>query len=115
MIVIKKRVEFAFLGEEYKDAYLVFKSIPSSDFDDITKQLKEIEGKQEGSLTYILGILKKYFIKGKFPDMDKVEADDLDGLDPASVIECFKVFTGQQLDPKVETPSTTPSETTTST
>lgn len=32
-IVIKKRVSLAFLGDEYKEAELVFKSIPLSDYD----------------------------------------------------------------------------------
>lgn len=115
MIVIKKRVSLEFLGEDYKDAYLVFKSIPAVDFDEVTEQLKTLETKQEGQMTFILDILKKYFIKGEFPDDDGklqlVAADDLGGLDPVGIVECFKVFTGQELDPKAETPLTNSSPT----
>src|SRR4026207_1680753 len=110
MIVIKKKVSLEFLGEEYKEAYLVFKSIPAVDFDEVTAKLKTIEDKQEGSMTFILDILKKYFLKGEFPDDDgklqPVTAEDLDGLDPTGIIQCFKIFTGQELDPKDVTPLT---------
>lgn len=115
MLKIKKRVDLDFLGSEYKQAYLVFQSIPAVDFDEVVRELKGIEEKEEGSVTFILTILKKYFISGKFPDdsdqLTDVTKEDLDGLDPASLTKCFAVFTGQELDPKVEPPLTTSSTT----
>lgn len=114
-IVIKKRVSLEFLGEEYKDAYLTFKSIPAVDFDEIMAQLKTIEDNKEGSMTFILDMLKKYYISGEFPNDDgklaDVTAEDLGGLDPNSIVKCFQIFTGQELDPKVETPLTSSSPT----
>jgi hypothetical protein len=109
MIIIKKRVSLEFLGEDYKEAYLVFKSIPAVDFDGVMQQLKTIEGKEEGSLKFLLEILQRYFVSGEFPNEGKLEPvvkEDLGQLDATSIIECFKVFTGQELDPKVETPLT---------
>jgi hypothetical protein len=114
-IIIKKRVSLDFLGDEYTEAYLVFRSIPAVDFDDVMVQLKSLEEKAEGSITFILEILKKYFLSGGFPNdagiLESVAAEDLDGIDPQTLVQCFKVFTGQELDPKVETPLTTSSST----
>lgn len=38
-IVIKKRINLDFLGDDYKDAYLVFKSIPLPDYESIQDSL----------------------------------------------------------------------------
>ena len=114
-IVIKKRVSLDFLGEDYKDAYLVFQSIPAGDFDELLPQLKNPKEGDDNSSKLLLDLLKKYFIKGEFPDDDgklsTVESDDLTGLDLTSLVKCFQLFTGQELDPKVETPLTSISAT----
>ena len=39
-IVIKKQVSLDFLGEDYKEAYINFKSIPALDYEQIKKILK---------------------------------------------------------------------------
>lgn len=109
-IVIKKKVSLDFLGEEYKDAYLTFQSIPLKDFDGLSKQIEEAE-KEKKAATFILEALKRYFVEGQFPGIEKLVADDLDGLDQETVIRSFAIFTGQEISPKVETPSTTPSST----
>lgn len=95
-IVIKKEVSFDFLGEDYKNAYLTFQSIPLKDFDEITKSINEAQEKGTSG-TFILDVLKKYFVEGEFPGLEKVEADDLDGLDQESVLKCFTIFTGQEI------------------
>lgn len=41
-IVIKKRVSLEFLGEEYKEAYLLFKAIPLADYKEFTKSLPQV-------------------------------------------------------------------------
>lgn len=115
-IVIKKRVDLDFLGEDYKEAYLVFQSIPAGDFDNVIKELDSVEGNKDGagSITFILKVLKDYFIVGKFPDdngLQDVSKEDLDGLDPSTLTKCFQVFTGTEIDPKVETPLTSSSPT----
>lgn len=40
-IVIKKKVSLAFLGEEYKDAELVFRALPLLDYEKIQSELPE--------------------------------------------------------------------------
>lgn len=109
-IVIRKRVSFDFLGDEYKDAYITFQSIPLKDFDEIGKEVQKAQDDGKAG-SYILEVLKKYFLDGSFPGSDKLTPDDLDGLDQESVIKCFTMFTGQVTDPKVETLSTPPSST----
>lgn len=112
-IVIKKRVDLDFLGEDYKEAYLVFQAIPAADFDEVSKELKGNEN-DSAAVRIVLNILKKYFISGKFPDdkgLQDVVKDDLDGIDPATLTKCFQVFTGVELDPKAETPLTNTSPT----
>lgn len=114
-IVIKKRVDLDFLGDDYKEAYFVFKSIPAIDFDDVTAELNKIEKSGSGQVRYLIDLLKKYFISGSFPGDDgtlaEVTSDDLEGLDADTLIKCFQLFTGQEPDPKAETPLTSSSPT----
>jgi hypothetical protein len=117
-IVIKKQVKFDFLGEEYKDAYLTFKSIPLKDYSEFSQTLKSVKDDDLKAADYMLGVLKNYFIEGSFPDADKVVANDLDALDPESVIKCFLTFTGQDITTEqpgeehgLKDVSTTPSST----
>lgn len=109
-IVIKKRVSFDFLGSDYKDAYINFQSIPLKDFDALGSEVQKAQDEGKAG-SFILDALKKYFIDGSFPDLPKLVVDDLDGLDQESVIKCFAIFTGQDLDPKVQAqePSVSPS------
>ena len=57
-IVIKKRVSLDFLGEDYKEAYINFKSIPALDYEQIQEDTKKLEEGDKNSLTYIIGVLK---------------------------------------------------------
>lgn len=102
-IVIKKRVSLEFLGEEYREAYLVFRAIPAIDFDEVGTRLNEVEKDNASSVKIVLDVLKTYFLSGKFPDdagLTDVNKEDLDGLDPISLTKCFQIFTGQEIDPK---------------
>jgi hypothetical protein len=113
-IVIKKRVSFDFLGDEYKECYADFQRIPVSDFDEIQKKMEAVEKDKGSSFNVVLDVLKKYFVSGKFlveDKLDSITAEDLDGLDADSTLKCFQIMTGQELDPKGESPSTSPSST----
>lgn len=44
-IVIKRTVSLEFLGPDYAEAYLVFRSIPVSDYEDIMKELPSINSR----------------------------------------------------------------------
>lgn len=58
-ITIRKRVNFDFLGDEYKEAYLVFRSIPLADYEKIIDEMPEnnpryvqlIQAKETGELS----------------------------------------------------------------
>lgn len=117
-IVIKKRVSLDFLGEDYKEAYINFKSIPALDYEQIQEDTKKLEEGDKNSLTYIIGVLKKYFLDGKFPvesTLVSLSAEDLSDIDADTTIQCFQTLIGQKIDPKVESPLTTPSSTDTTT
>lgn len=98
-IVIKKRVGLDFLGEEYKDSYLEFKSLSLAEYQKLLDELKDIEEGSQ-SLSKILSILEDQFIVGKFQGED-VSKEDLKQFDIETMTKCFELFTGQQTDPKV--------------
>lgn len=101
-IVIRKRVSLEFLGDEYKDAYLDFKSVPVGDYDGLLDQIKAVGDDNKKANAAILKILQDYYLGGKFPN-EKGELEDLDskdelsGLDKDTLLECFGKMTGQDL------------------
>lgn len=95
-IVIKKTIDLDFLGEEYKGSFLTFKAIPIGEFKKLTASVPEDGAK---AVELILNVLKDKFVVGKFQGED-VAKEDLDQLDVETTTECFKLLTGQKLDPK---------------
>lgn len=114
-IVIKKRVNLDFLGDEYKEAYLTFKAIPLKDYEAIIDEMPKDTQDNKKALQLIVKYLKQYFIGGKFPndkgELEDVSVEDVDELDAATALACFETLTGQRIDPKVEAPSTSTSTT----
>lgn len=115
-IIIKKYISLDFLGDEYSKAQLVFRSVPVEDY----KQLLESTKGQDdetglANIELTIATLKKYFVSGTFPDekgeMQEVENADIGKFDKEVVLHCFNALTGQDSDPKGETPSSTPSTT----
>lgn len=101
-VVIKKRVNLDFLGEEYKDAYVVFNSLPIKEYEDIIGDIEEKLSERE-SLALIRKILKDKFIEGKFPEDGKpfdLSKENMDEFDVETVTRVFQVFTGRLTDPK---------------
>lgn len=104
-IVIRKRISLDFLGEGYSDAYIVFKSIPGSDYKGIIAKFPKEEKETGESFIIIKGILQDYFIEGEFPvdgKPEKLSKDDIDEFDREALIECFQILMGQKMDPKLE-------------
>lgn len=100
-IVIKKRVNLDFLGDEYKDDYLVFKSIPVGEYKKLTANIpKENDGSQ---VDFIVDILKDNFLEGSFQN-EVVTKENIEEFDAETALECFKKLTGQDTDPKVPKP-----------
>jgi len=85
-IVIKKKVSFDFLGSEYKEGYLILKSIPLRDFDEFLVKAEEIKEDGRESIKFMLAKLEELFLEGKWPndkgeleDINKEDLGDLDG------------------------------------
>lgn len=100
-IVIKKRVSLEFLGEDYKDAYLLFKAMPISAFESFQREAEKVE--ESKSVQFLLSKLKENFLGGMFPVDDKltsIDAEDLDSFDAQSIVKAFEAYTGVNPDPK---------------
>lgn len=101
-IVIKKRVSLEFLGEDYKDAYLDFQSIPLKEYDKYVNMAKDKDEVKATNL--VLDTLKEKFIGGKFPDENgelfDIEKSQIEEFDITVAIQAFKILTGQDQDPK---------------
>lgn len=118
-IVIKKKLTLEFLGKEYADSYLVFKSLPVVKYKEFTEKLKSV-GKDDNvkATQVMLDTLKDSFIEGSFVG-EAVQPDDLGELDGATILKCFQILTGQSadeegnptIDPKDENSSTKQSST----
>lgn len=103
-IVIKKRIGLEFLGEEYKDGYVVFKSISNAEADDLRDRALKQKEKGNQSSKFIVKELKSRFIEGKFPGengLEDISPEDMQDFDIESSITFFQILTGQKADPKV--------------
>lgn len=114
-IIIKKKVTLEFLGEDYKDSYITFKSIPIGEYEDLISKVDKVE--ESKSMSEIMKILETYFVEGLF-DGQKLAKEDVNQFDGETILKCFETLTGQktvegerQLDPKSENESTNSSTT----
>lgn len=117
-LVIRKKVSLEFLGEEYKEAFLLFRSIPIKDFNELQDEIATIGDDNKKSLGFIQEKIKHYFISGQAPNesgaLEDITVNDLDELDQQSIIKCFQSLTGQSinedtdfLEPQSAKPSST--------
>lgn len=102
MITINTRVNLDFLGEEYNESYLSFKSIPMKDLDSIMSEMKKVSEDDSKSLGYLTELVTTRFVEGKVSQNGKLQdviSDDL--LDfPSNVITaCIERMIGKS-DPK---------------
>lgn len=67
-ILIKKRVSLDFLGDEYKDGFLTFSSIPMSEYESMNTKIKELGDDNEKALIFMREMVAARFIEGKFPN-----------------------------------------------
>ncbi len=107
-LVIRKKVTLEFLGDEYKDAYLVFKAIPIGDLQKIQDKMPTENDKDTSkAIPVMLEVLKDYFQDGKFPnekgELEDVTKEDLDNLDANSAVKCFQGLSG--VDPNLDSES----------
>lgn len=115
-LVIKKIVDLSSLGDEYKGIEIIFRSIPAKDLGEINKKQEALpkdengDQKLEDILPLFIEILQKYFVSGK-QDEEKLTKEDITELDSESLIYCFQILTGQDIDPKAKSESTSSSTT----
>jgi hypothetical protein len=93
-IEIKKKITLEFLGADYKDDYLVFKSMPLREYEKLLPQLEEAGEDGKKAMPIIKSILEGNFIEGKFQGQD-VAKEDLADFDLETLIKAFEIFTGQ--------------------
>lgn len=98
-IVIRKKITLESLGEEYKDSYLTFQSIPFKDYEKIANLQAEITGKDETaqglqSLKFIQAELTNRFIEGNI-DNQVVKVEDLFDLPGEVIVDCFQRLMGK--------------------
>lgn len=105
-IVIKKRVSFDFLGEDYKEGYIVFRSVGIDELGSIEKKADEASA-EEDSLKFIKNFLGDKFVEGKFPDVEDsnklqdLDKNDIGKFDPETIMVIFQVLGGGvAADPK---------------
>lgn len=117
-LVIRKRISLDFLGEEYKDAYLVFRAIPVNDLSEIQKGLPSQEdGDNTQAIPVMLNVIKKYFLNGQAPgesgELEQVNVEDLDLIDANTAIHCFQGLSGVEgnLEPDSESSSSPSTQT----
>lgn len=103
--VIRKKVSLDFLGDEYKDCYIVYKAIALKEFDKIIGQAKDAGDDGIQATKYMQTLLEDKFIEGKFKnekgELVDLTKEDIADFDIETVTKSFTALTGQ-VDPKVE-------------
>lgn len=98
-IIIKKRVDLDFLGKDYEDSFLEFKSLSIAEYEKVLDDLNTVGEDNKAAVRLVLSILEKQFLGGSFLGED-VQKEDLKQFDLETMTKCFERFTGQQTDPK---------------
>lgn len=105
-IKIKKRISLEFLGEEYKEAFLVLTGITLREYEQNIAKTKDMGN--EDATSYIKKILLNHFVEGKFPDdkgqLQALEANDLLDLDISTIFKVFNQLSGVETPPNLGTP-----------
>lgn len=101
-IIIKKRVDLGYLGEDYKDSYLTFKSIAVRDFPAVIKKLDSVgdDDSLEKKLKTMLSVLEEHYVEGIY-DKQKVEKEDIGKFDQETILRAFEKLTGQDITKEV--------------
>jgi len=101
-IVIKRKISLDFIGEDYKDCYLEFKTIPMKEYEKYVQQASENKDEKK-AIEFITKTLQDLYISGKFIDekneLFDVKAEELGDFDMNVMITVFKTLTGQDQSP----------------
>lgn len=98
-IVIKTRVSLDFLGEDYKDGFIVLKSIPTKELDAIQDKAATIEEEDvKANGEFIKNEVKSRLIDGSIPQDGKsvsITEDNIEDLPPVVFSRCFERLMGK--------------------
>lgn len=97
-IVVTKRISLEFLGDEYKEGYIVLKSIPLKEYESLQKDLSSIGEKGTEAVAYIKKFIAGRFIEGKIPqgaEMVDLTTDNLEELPAEVFLEAMATLSGK--------------------
>ena len=97
-MIIRKRVNLDFLGEEYKDSYLYLKALAVKEYPALQAEIDKVEKDQAQALPFIVEQIKSRFLDGKVEGKD-ITAEDLDDFSADVFMECFSQIRGN-ISPK---------------
>lgn len=105
MITINKRVSLEFLGEEYKESYLVFNAVKMKDLDTIQEKAIAAQEHQDPkeNLEFFQSVIDPRFVEGKISQDGKlvdVTKEDLQDLPLDVYVTIFQELMGNL--PKAE-------------
>lgn len=109
-LVIRVSVDLSTIGAQYEGVSFTFKSIAAQDVGVLMDELDKLSDNFSEHVKYMLKVCEDQFIDGK-QGKEELTKEDVKSLDTDGLIYCFKILTGQNIDPKVESGSTTPSTT----
>ena len=102
-IVVKKRISLEFLGEEYKEGFIIASSLPMSEeqtIQDKAKAIINVDGKpdEKKSIDFLKEFVLDRFIEGKFISADGeviLTKENLDKLPSEVFIQVSSILQGQ--------------------
>lgn len=98
-IVIKKRISLEFLGDDYKDGFIVFKSIPVKDYEGILKDVEQAEKRgNTDAMRLVRRLVTERLIEGEIPqDGHKIPItpENLGDLPGEVYFEAMQQLTGK--------------------
>lgn len=107
-LVIKKTVDLSSIGDEYKGVVLNFKPIPAKKLSDLQTKIDEVGDNKAAAIPVMVDILVDQFLDGKASESE-VTKEDVAEFEADVVGHCFRILTGQDIDPKSSAELTTTS------
>ena len=99
MIKINKKVSLDFLGEEYADSYVMLSAIPLREYEELSKQAKEIEESKDNqqAMQKMVDLVKARFQSGSVTQDGKMvdlKVEDIEDMPGEFFINVIKRLSG---------------------
>lgn len=104
--LIKKKISLDFLGDEYKECYIEFSSMPIAEYKEFVKKGEAVRKANENmrAVDLMTDKIKEHFLGGKLigeEGLFDMAKEDIDQFDINVILKVFSYMTGEELDPKV--------------